>query len=116
MQHAAERFLVAALVEDGLATRGQPADNRPSGDLALGGVDSHLGEVVRFYLTNAANAIVHGENPLFSDKINAPYGLNLMANTSVLAQANASPQNVLALPGLSMQEITAAAMAPAGFR
>lgn len=38
-------------------------------------------------LTNGANAIAHGDNPLFSDKINAPYGLNLMANTSVLALA-----------------------------
>jgi hypothetical protein len=38
-------------------------------------------------LTNGANALAHGENPLFSDKINAPYGLNLMANTSVLALA-----------------------------
>ena len=38
-------------------------------------------------LTNGANAVANGENPLFSDKINAPHGLNLMANTSVLALA-----------------------------
>jgi hypothetical protein len=38
-------------------------------------------------LTNGANALANGENPLFSTKINAPYGLNLMANTSVLALA-----------------------------
>jgi hypothetical protein len=38
-------------------------------------------------LTNGANALAHGENPLFTMKLNAPYGLNLMANTSVLALA-----------------------------
>src|SRR5688500_15063249 len=38
-------------------------------------------------LTNGANVLANGDNPLFSTKINAPYGLNLMANTSVLALA-----------------------------
>jgi hypothetical protein len=40
-----------------------------------------------WFLTNGANAIVHGGNPLFTDRLNAPYGVNLMANTSVLALA-----------------------------
>ncbi len=51
-------------------------------------LDNYQDEVFfEWLLTNGANAIAHGENPLFSTKINAPYGLNLMANTSVLALA-----------------------------
>jgi hypothetical protein len=38
-------------------------------------------------LTHGANAVRHLDDPMFSDLINAPYGLNLMANTSVLAWA-----------------------------
>jgi hypothetical protein len=38
-------------------------------------------------LTHAANALSNFDSPIFSDKINSPYGLNLMANTSVLALA-----------------------------
>jgi hypothetical protein len=34
-----------------------------------------------WFLSNGANAIAHGENPLFTAKLNAPYGVNLMANT-----------------------------------
>ena len=40
-----------------------------------------------WFLTNGANAIGHLENPLFTAKLNAPYGVNLMANTSMLALA-----------------------------
>lgn len=51
-------------------------------------LDNYQDEVFfEWLLTNGANAIAHGENPLFSTKINAPFGLNLMANTSVLALA-----------------------------
>ncbi|MEU5960148.1 hypothetical protein ABZ777_02950 [Micromonospora parva] len=35
-------------------------------------------------LAHAAHAVVAGENPLFSTGLNAPDGVNLMANTSVL--------------------------------
>ena len=38
-------------------------------------------------LTHAANAVAHLDNPLFTEKLNAPYGVNLMANTSVLTLA-----------------------------
>jgi hypothetical protein len=40
-----------------------------------------------WFLTNGANALAHGENPLFTARLNAPYGVNLMANTSMLALA-----------------------------
>ncbi|KAG1319554.1 hypothetical protein G6F63_014682 [Rhizopus arrhizus] len=41
LHHPTERFGVAALVEDGLATCGQPTDQRPAGDLALGDEAHH---------------------------------------------------------------------------
>ena len=36
---------------------------------------------------HAAHAITHGVNPMFDQVMNVPYGVNLMANTSVLAFA-----------------------------
>lgn len=57
----------------------------PAGRMLL---DNYQDQVFfEWLLTNGANAIAHGDNPLFTDKLNAPYGLNLMANTSVLALA-----------------------------
>jgi hypothetical protein len=41
MQDAPHRFAAAALVEDRLALRGQPADHRPLADLALGDEAHH---------------------------------------------------------------------------
>ncbi|MEV6929762.1 hypothetical protein AB0M46_35455 [Dactylosporangium sp. NPDC051485] len=35
-------------------------------------------------LTHAARLFTHGDNPFFTDQLNAPLGVNLMANTSVL--------------------------------
>jgi hypothetical protein len=40
--------------------------------------------VFEWMLTRAARALTHFENPLFSSQLNAPDGVNLMANTSVL--------------------------------
>jgi len=57
----------------------------PAGRMLL---DNYYDQVqFEWFLTNAANAIFHGENPLFTYKLNAPTGVNLMANTSVLALA-----------------------------
>ncbi|GAA4249648.1 hypothetical protein [Dactylosporangium darangshiense] len=38
-------------------------------------------------LTHAARLFTHGDNPFFTDQLNAPLGINLMANTSVLGLA-----------------------------
>jgi hypothetical protein len=38
-------------------------------------------------LTHAARLFTHGDNPFFTDQLNAPFGVNLMANTSVLGLA-----------------------------
>jgi hypothetical protein len=41
----------------------------------------------QWVLAHAARVFTHGENPFFADQMNAPFGLNLMANTSVLGLA-----------------------------
>ncbi|WP_433212665.1 hypothetical protein ACQP00_00440 [Dactylosporangium sp. CS-047395] len=40
-----------------------------------------------WFLTHATELFSHGETPFFSDDVNAPLGVNLMANTSVLTLA-----------------------------
>jgi hypothetical protein len=56
---------------------------RHAGALALpsGGSDVHFFE---WALTHAARIFTHGENPLFSPQMNAPNGVNMMANTGLL--------------------------------
>jgi hypothetical protein len=53
------------------------------GALALvnGGSDVHFFE---WALVHATRIFTHGENPLFSPQLNAPSGVNLMANTGLL--------------------------------
>jgi hypothetical protein len=38
----------------------------------------------QWMLEHAARIFTHGDNPFYTDQINAPFGLNLMANTSAL--------------------------------
>ncbi|GAB3855460.1 glycosyl transferase [Dactylosporangium cerinum] len=38
-------------------------------------------------LTHAARFFTHGDSPIFTDQLNAPLGVNLMANTSILGLA-----------------------------
>ena len=56
---------------------------RNTGALALvnGGSDVHFFEWV---LIHATRIFTHGENPFFSSQLNAPDGVNLMANTGML--------------------------------
>jgi hypothetical protein len=56
---------------------------RHVGALALvnGGSDVHFFE---WTLVHAARIFTHGENPLFTSQLNAPDGVNLMANTGLL--------------------------------
>ena len=52
-----------------------------------GHVSSHLPDDQTWFewlLAHGAHVVVHGGNPLFSSAQNAPYGVNMMANTSVL--------------------------------
>ena len=37
-----------------------------------------------WWLTHAAHSLVHLQNPLFSTQMNVPFGVNMMANTSIL--------------------------------
>ncbi len=56
---------------------------RSTGALALvnGGSDVHFFE---WALVHATRIFTHGENPLFSPQLNAPDGVNMMANTGLL--------------------------------
>jgi hypothetical protein len=56
---------------------------RNTGALALvnGGSDVHFFE---WALIHASRIFTHGENPLFTSQLNAPDGVNLMANTGML--------------------------------
>lgn len=56
---------------------------RDTGALALvnGGSDLHFFE---WALVHATRIFTHGENPLFTSQMNAPDGVNLMANTGLL--------------------------------
>ena len=38
-------------------------------------------------LTHAARLFTHGDSPILTDQLNAPLGVNLMANTSILGLA-----------------------------
>jgi len=63
-------------------------------------------------LTNAAHALVHLDNPLFTTKLNAPYGLNLLANTSILGLAlPLAPLTLLAGPHVTFAALVTLALA-----
>src|ERR1700730_17789875 len=49
--------------------------------LVNGGSDVHFFE---WALVHATRIFTHGENPLFSPQLNAPNGVNMMANTGLL--------------------------------
>jgi hypothetical protein len=41
----------------------------------------------QWFFAHAAWAVTHGHNPLFTDQLNVPHGVNLMSNTSMLGVA-----------------------------
>ncbi len=47
--------------------------------------DDH--NVFMFMLAHAERVVFHGDNPFWSDRLNAPDGVNMMANTSILVLA-----------------------------
>ena len=49
-----------------------------------GGVDQHFFE---FVMAHGARVLTDLQNPLFTDRLNAPMGVNMMANTSVLGMS-----------------------------
>jgi hypothetical protein len=57
---------------------------------------------LQWLLSHATRLLTHGENPLTTTLINSPHGVNLMANTSILALALPLTPVTLALgPGVS---------------
>ncbi len=57
----------------------------PNGRVLSANDDDH--GVFMFMLTHAERVIFHGDNPFWSDRLNTPDGVNMMANTSILALA-----------------------------
>jgi hypothetical protein len=55
----------------------------PNGRVLSSNDDDH--GVFMFMLAHGERVIFHGADPFFSDRLNAPVGVNMMANTSVLA-------------------------------
>ena len=55
----------------------------PNGRVLASNDDDH--GVFMFLLAHGERVIFHGANPFYSDRLNAPDGVNMMANTSVLA-------------------------------
>jgi hypothetical protein len=55
----------------------------PNGRVLSGNDDDH--GVFLFMLAHGERVLFHGADPFFSDRLNAPVGVNMMANTSVLA-------------------------------
>jgi hypothetical protein len=55
----------------------------PNGRVLAGNADDH--GFFMFTLAHGERVLFHGANPLFSDRLNVPDGVNMMANTSVLA-------------------------------
>ncbi len=55
----------------------------PNGRVLANNDDDH--GVFLFMLAHGERVLFHGDNPFFSDRLNVPDGVNMMANTSVLA-------------------------------
>lgn len=55
----------------------------PSGRVLSGNDDDH--GVFMFLVSHGERVVFHGANPFHSDRINVPDGVNMMANTSILA-------------------------------
>jgi hypothetical protein len=55
----------------------------PNGRVLSGNDDDH--GVMLFMLAHAERVVFHGANPFWSDRLNVPDGVNMMANTSMLA-------------------------------
>jgi hypothetical protein len=70
----------------------------------------------QWMFVHATRIFTHGENPFFADQMNAPFGLNLMANTSVLGLAiPLTPVTLLFGPWISFLIMTTAGLAGTAF-
>jgi hypothetical protein len=66
----------------------------------------------QWMLLHAVRIFTHGDNPFFAEQLNAPYGVNLMANTSVLGLAIPfAPVTVLAGPFIAYLAMTTLGLA-----
>jgi len=88
---------------------------RHIGALALvsGGSDLHFFE---WALTHATRIFTHGENPLFTSQLNAPSGVNMMANTGLLGlTVPLVPVTLLFGPGVALTVMLTGGLAAAAW-
>jgi hypothetical protein len=57
----------------------------PNGRMLADNKQDHI--FFEWVLTHAARVVTHGDSPIFTEELNAPLGVNLMANTSILGLA-----------------------------
>jgi hypothetical protein len=57
----------------------------PIGGHPVSAVDANDQAFFEWMLSHGAHVLTHGDSPLFTDRLNVPVGVNLMANTSILA-------------------------------
>jgi hypothetical protein len=82
----------------------------PSGVMLADNYQDH--NQFEWFLLHGAQALVSAGDPFFTDKLNAPDGVNLMANTSVLAWAlPLAPVTLLAGPPVTFVLVTTLALA-----
>jgi hypothetical protein len=73
----------------------------PHGRVLAGNDDDH--GVFLFILAHGERVLFHGDNPFWTGRLNAPVGVNMMANTSILALSlPMAPVTHLFGPGVSM--------------
>lgn len=66
----------------------------------------------QWMLVHASRVFTHGENPFFAEQMNAPFGLNLMANTSALGWTlPLAPVTILFGPWISFLTMTTLGLA-----
>ena len=82
----------------------------PGGRVLASNDDDH--GIFLFVLAHGERVLFHGANPFFSDRLNSPDGVNMMANTSILALSLPfAPVTHAFGPGLSMVILLTAGLA-----
>lgn len=71
--------------------------------------------LAEYFLAWAARSVRHGSNPFFLDRLNAPAGVNGMANTTMLGLGlPMSPVTLLAGPGIAFDVLVVLTLAATG--
>ncbi|HKS97910.1 MAG TPA: hypothetical protein VJT31_00140 [Rugosimonospora sp.] len=81
-------------------------------DRVVAGLGAQDQVLMEWFLGHAARSLAHLRNPLFSGQLDVPYGVNVMANTSVLGLGlPAAPVTLLFGPAVSFAVLVTLALA-----